>query len=79
MSNDPKPGPETGKPPAAAKPVEKEKTSVSDFADLFAKSSTEDTKANKLAEHMPDVDVDDLLREGRSLVSRLKPKAEGRP
>ncbi len=73
MSNDPKPAPEAGKP-RSDNPKPAEKVSVSDFADLFAKSSSEDTKANKLAQDMPDVDVDDILREGRNLIGRIKPK-----
>ncbi len=73
MSNDPKAVPEPTKPPAES-PKPAAKAGASDFADLFAKSSTEETKANKLAEDMPDVAVDDLLREGRTLISRLKPK-----
>ena len=78
MSNDPKPVPEASKPAAGnPKPAEKEKVSVGDFADLFAKGSSEDTKANKLAQDMPEVEVDDILREGRNLISRLKPKQEG--
>ena len=73
MSNDPKPVPEASKPPANS-PKPAEKVSVGDFADLFGKSSSEGTKANKLAADMPEVDVDDILREGRKLIGRIKPK-----
>lgn len=47
---------------------------MGDLSDLFAKGSSEDKKANKLADEMNDIDASDLLRDSLGLISRLKKK-----
>ena len=51
-----------------------QKSEMGDLSDLFAKSSSEDKKANKLAEEMNDIDANDLLRDSLSLISKIKKK-----
>ena len=51
-----------------------QKSEMGDLSDLFAKSSSEDKKANKLAEEMNDIDANDLLRDSLSLISKMKKK-----
>jgi hypothetical protein len=79
-SDSPVANPET----AASKIAESNKTSneghqtqqsgMGDLSDLFAKNTSEDKKANKLAEEMNDIDANDLLRNGLGLISKMKKK-----
>jgi len=49
-----------------------EKQSMGDLSDLFARSSSEDTQSNKLADEVEDVDVSEILQKGMELLDRLK-------
>jgi hypothetical protein len=49
-----------------------EKADLGSLSDLFAKETTEDSKASKLAEGMAEVDLTGLLANGKDLVGRLK-------
>ena len=70
----------SSEPPAATADSDKanqempqtQKFSMGDLSDLFAKTNVEDTRANKLAEEMNDVDINELLQEGLGLLGKLK-------
>jgi len=51
-----------------------QQSGMGDLSDLFAKSSSEDKKANKLAEGMSDIDANELLRDSLGLINRMKKK-----
>jgi hypothetical protein len=48
------------------------KNDTNDFSELFGKDTMEDSEANKLAEDLDNVDINNLLAEGLSLVNRFK-------
>lgn len=48
------------------------KLSMGDLSDLFAKSSSENTETNKLATEVSDIDINELLQEGKVLLGRLR-------
>jgi hypothetical protein len=50
------------------------KNDANDFSELFGKDSMEDSEANKLAEDLENVDINNLLAEGLSLVNLINLK-----
>ena len=51
---------------------QKQKTTTGDLSDLFTDEFVEEDDVSKLAKSLNDVDVHDLIREGRNLVNELK-------
>ena len=63
------PEPQTAKVP---EDITRGKSVMGDLSELFAKNTSDDSKANKLAEGMAEVDVNDLVKAGLGLIGKLK-------
>jgi hypothetical protein len=48
------------------------KAKADDLTELFAKNIVEENEANRLADGMDDIKVEDLLQEGKELISKLR-------